>query len=68
MEQNRNEPVSGMSDHEKFGESSSFAGASADASSTPDTPDAQRAPQVYDRIEESAASGMSMPARTPVVR
>src|SRR4051812_40074254 len=56
MEQDRNEPVSGMSDHEKIGESSSFAGASPDASSTPDASGAQSAPQVYDKIEESAAS------------
>ena len=44
MDQEQNEQVGGMSDHEKFGETSSFGSASTSA------------PQVYDKSDESAAS------------
>jgi hypothetical protein len=44
MDQERNEQVGSMSDHEKFGETGSFGGASTSA------------PQVFDKNDESAAS------------
>jgi ElaB/YqjD/DUF883 family membrane-anchored ribosome-binding protein len=50
MDQDRNDQVGGMSDHEKFGESSSFGNAPASESTAPDTP------QVYDKVEETTGS------------
>ena len=52
MDQDQNDQMGGMSDHEKFGETSSFGSASGSAgtSSTP------AAPRVYDKANESAAS------------
>jgi len=56
MEQNQNEPVGGMSDHEKFGESSSFGAGSANPPTGSNVPEASSAPEVYDGVEETAAS------------
>jgi ElaB/YqjD/DUF883 family membrane-anchored ribosome-binding protein len=50
MDQDQNDPVGGMSDHEKFGETSSFGSASASERKSPGTP------QVYDSADESPAS------------
>ena len=50
MDQDQNDQVGGMSDHEKFGESSSFGSAPASE------PNAPSAPQVYDKVEETPAS------------
>lgn len=55
MDQDRNEQVGGLSDHEKFGETSSFGSASASEPSSPNAP-APSAPQVYDKAEDAAAS------------
>jgi ElaB/YqjD/DUF883 family membrane-anchored ribosome-binding protein len=49
MDQDRNDQVGGMSDHEKFGETSSFGSAASE-------PSAPSTPQVYDKVDESAAS------------
>src|SRR3569623_1976230 len=46
----QNDRVGVMSDHEKFGESSSFGNAPASEPSEPS------APQVYDKVEETPAS------------
>ena len=51
MDQDQDDQVGGMSDHEKFGESSSFGNAAA---SEPNAP--ASTPRVYDKAEESAAS------------
>jgi ElaB/YqjD/DUF883 family membrane-anchored ribosome-binding protein len=51
MDQDQDDQVGGMSDHEKFGESSSFGNAPA---SEPNAP--ASTPRVYDTAEESAAS------------
>jgi len=51
MDQDQNDQVGGMSDHEKFGESSAFGNAPA---SEPNAP--ASAPQVYDKVEEPTAS------------
>jgi ElaB/YqjD/DUF883 family membrane-anchored ribosome-binding protein len=53
MDQDQNEQVGGMSDHEKFGETSSFGSASGSGPGMPSTPGT---PQVYDKADESAAS------------
>jgi hypothetical protein len=53
MDQDQNDRPGGMSDHEKFGESSSFGSASNGVSNTPGMPGT---PQVYDKVEESQAS------------
>jgi ElaB/YqjD/DUF883 family membrane-anchored ribosome-binding protein len=53
MDQDQNERAGGMSDHEKFGESSSFGSASESASNAPGVPST---PQVYDRVEELPGS------------
>jgi ElaB/YqjD/DUF883 family membrane-anchored ribosome-binding protein len=50
MDQNQNDQVGGMSDHEKFGETSSFSSASASETTAPGSP------QVYDKVEETPAS------------
>jgi ElaB/YqjD/DUF883 family membrane-anchored ribosome-binding protein len=51
MDQDQNDQVGGMSDHEKFGESSSFGNAPASESNTQTS-----TPRVYDKVEESSAS------------
>jgi len=56
MEQDENEQSAGMSDHEKFGESSSFGAGSASPPTAANVPEASSAPEVYDEVEESAAS------------
>jgi ElaB/YqjD/DUF883 family membrane-anchored ribosome-binding protein len=56
MDQDQNEPVSGMSDHEKFGESSSFGSAPAEGSNTPAAPRTPDASQLFDKAEDAAAS------------
>ena len=56
MDQDQNERVGGMSDHEKFGETSSFGSAQTGASNTADAPGTPGAPQVYDKTDEAAAS------------
>ena len=53
MDQDQNDRVGGMSDHEKFGESSSFGNAPASEANTRSAPGA---PQVYDKVEETPAS------------
>ena len=50
MDQDQNDQVGGMSDHEKFGESSSFGNAPASETTAPGSP------QVYDKVEETPAS------------
>jgi ElaB/YqjD/DUF883 family membrane-anchored ribosome-binding protein len=50
MDQDQNDQVGGMSDHQKFGETSSFGSTSASEPSTPSTP------RVYDKEDESSAS------------
>jgi ElaB/YqjD/DUF883 family membrane-anchored ribosome-binding protein len=50
MDQDQNDQVGGMSDHEKFGETGSFGSASGSAANMPSTP------RVYDKADESAAS------------
>ena len=50
MDQDQNDPVGGMSDHEKFGETSSFGSAPASGPSSTGTP------KVYDKADETAAS------------
>jgi ElaB/YqjD/DUF883 family membrane-anchored ribosome-binding protein len=50
MDQDRNDQVGGMSDHEKFGESSSFGNEPASEPTAPGTP------QVYDTVAETPAS------------
>jgi ElaB/YqjD/DUF883 family membrane-anchored ribosome-binding protein len=50
MDQDQNDRVGGMSDHEKFGESSSFGNAPASEPTAPGTP------EVYDKVEETPAS------------
>lgn len=56
MEQDENEQVGGMSDHAKFGESSSFGAGSAGAENAANGPETPGAPRVYDRTEDRAAS------------
>lgn len=56
MGQDENEQVGGMSDHEKFGESSSFVAGSAGVPSADGGSETPSAPKVYDGIEEPAAS------------
>ncbi|MEP7065501.1 MAG: hypothetical protein ABI889_05675 [Gemmatimonadota bacterium] len=65
MDQNQNEQTDGLSDHQKFGESSSFANASESSPDASGTPGATEVPQmsgtpdaseVYDKFAESAAS------------
>jgi ElaB/YqjD/DUF883 family membrane-anchored ribosome-binding protein len=62
MDQDRNEQVGGMSDHEKFGEAGSFGGASesaadsADSAGAPAASSASSEPHVYDATDETAAS------------
>jgi len=51
MDQDQNDQVGGMSDHEKFGESSSFGNAPA---SEPNAP--ASTPKVYDKVEEPTGS------------
>ena len=53
MDQDQNDQVGGMSDHQKFGESSSFGSASENA---PNPADAPGTPQVYDKADEASAS------------
>jgi ElaB/YqjD/DUF883 family membrane-anchored ribosome-binding protein len=50
MDQDQNDPVGGMSDHDKFGETSSFGSASASELKSSGTP------QVYDGADDAAAS------------
>ena len=50
MDHNQNDQVGALSDHEKFGETSSFESAAAGEPITPGTP------RVYDKVEESPAS------------
>jgi hypothetical protein len=60
MDQDRNEQLDGLSDHEKFGETGSFASASESGSDSSTAADASSAagassaPKVYGRAEESA--------------
>jgi hypothetical protein len=56
MEQNENEQVGGMSDHAKFGESSSFVAGSPGAENAASEPETPIAPRVYDATEDQAAS------------
>jgi ElaB/YqjD/DUF883 family membrane-anchored ribosome-binding protein len=56
MDQDQNEPVGGMSDHEKFGEASSFGSASAQASGTPSAPGTPDVSPVLDRADDATAS------------
>jgi ElaB/YqjD/DUF883 family membrane-anchored ribosome-binding protein len=58
MDQNENEQVGRMSDHEKFGESSSFGSTSEGASGAAASSgsDAGSAPKVFDAAHDSAAS------------
>ena len=53
MDQDQNDQVGGMSDHQKFGETSSFGSDSASASNPADAPGT---PQVYDKVDETSAS------------
>jgi ElaB/YqjD/DUF883 family membrane-anchored ribosome-binding protein len=53
MEQDENDQAGGMSDHEKFGETSSFGGASASESTPAGAPGT---PRVYDKADELSAS------------
>jgi ElaB/YqjD/DUF883 family membrane-anchored ribosome-binding protein len=50
MDQDQNDPVGGMSDHDKFGETSSFGSASASELKSSGTP------QVYDGADDATAS------------
>jgi ElaB/YqjD/DUF883 family membrane-anchored ribosome-binding protein len=50
MDQDQNDQVGGMSDHQKFGETSAFGSTSASEPGTPSTP------QVYDKVDDSSAS------------
>src|SRR6478752_4838912 len=50
MDQDQKDPVGGMSDHAKFGETSSFGSASASELKPSGTP------KVYDKADETAAS------------
>jgi ElaB/YqjD/DUF883 family membrane-anchored ribosome-binding protein len=50
MDQDQNDPVGGTSDHDKFGETSSFGSASASELKASGTP------QVYDSADDAAAS------------
>jgi len=56
MDQDRNEQVGGVSDQEKFGETSSFGGDTAGAPNAADAPVPPVAPQIYDKADESATS------------
>jgi len=53
MDQDQNDQMGGMSDHEKFGETSSFGSTSGSGPGVPSTP---AAPPVYDKTDETAAS------------
>jgi ElaB/YqjD/DUF883 family membrane-anchored ribosome-binding protein len=56
MNQDRDEQVGGISDHEKFGETSSFGSTSGTAPSAGDAQATPGAPQIYDNPDESATS------------
>ena len=56
MDQDQNEPVDGMSDHEKFGETSSFGSAPAGSPNTSSAPGTPGASPSLDKAEDAAAS------------
>jgi ElaB/YqjD/DUF883 family membrane-anchored ribosome-binding protein len=56
QDQNQNEQPGGTSDHEKFGETSSFSAAPEGTPVSPGESEARSTPEVFDRIDDTAAA------------
>ena len=56
MDQNENEQAGGLSDHEKFGETSSFSGAPESTQASAGASERRGTPEVFDRIDDTAAA------------